>query len=118
MSSNIVVTNTCEYCKQPFNAKTVHTRYCSHTCNSRGYKQIKKEGKIEHIKRAFAATPTGKLQSAFDYAAILNKELLTIRETRAFLNITDVTLRRLLKEGVIQSSRLGKKHLIQNTTFI
>jgi excisionase family DNA binding protein len=113
MSTNIRVKRKCEYCKKEFTAQTIRTRYCSHQCNSRAYKKIKSEEKIEGVKRAFQVNPTGKLDSVFDYSTIQNKELLTIKETCAFLSITHVTLRRWLKNGVIHSSRIGKKHLIK-----
>jgi excisionase family DNA binding protein len=115
MSTNIRVKRKCEYCKQEFTAKTIRTRYCSHQCNSKAYKKIKSEEKIEGVKRALQIDPSGKFDSAFDYSTIRNKELLTIKETSAFLNITHVTLRRWLKEGVIHSSRIGKKHLIKRS---
>jgi hypothetical protein len=53
MSSNIEVIRICEHCK------TVHsqnnaTRYCSHICNSRGYKSLVRKGKVEsNNERAF-----------------------------------------------------------------
>jgi excisionase family DNA binding protein len=115
MSTNIRVTRECEYCKKEFTAKTIHTRYCSHNCNSRAYKKIKAIEKVEGVKRSLKVDPSGKIKSAFDYSTIRNKELLTIKETCAFLNITDVTLRRWLKEGVILSCRIGKKHLIKRS---
>ncbi len=115
MSTNISIKRKCEYCKEEFTAQTIRTRYCSHQCNSRAYKKIKSAEKIEGVKRALQVDPTGKLTGAFDYSTIQNKELLTIKETCAFLSITDVTLRRWLKDGIIQSSRIGKKHLIKRS---
>jgi excisionase family DNA binding protein len=115
MSTNIRVKRKCEYCKKEFTAKTIRTRYCSHQCNSRSYKKIKATEKIEGVKRALQVDTAGKLASIFDYSTVQNKELLTIKETCAFLNITGVTLRRWLKEGIVKSSRIGKKHLIKRS---
>jgi excisionase family DNA binding protein len=117
MSSNIRITKTCEYCNNEFEAKTVTTRYCSHSCNNKSYKQIKKEEKIKLATGNKIVTPKGKLKQAFDYPLIQGKELLTIKETCALLNITDVTLRRWLKDEIIQSSRVGKKHLIKRSNL-
>mgnify|MGYP003735899179 CR=1 FL=1 len=47
MSSNIIVKRICDYCKNTFDAKTTKTKYCSHICNSRGYKLNQKLKKIE-----------------------------------------------------------------------
>lgn len=46
---------------------------------------------------------------------LAGKELLTITEASALLNITHVTLRRWIKEGRIQSARIGKKHVIKRS---
>ena len=115
MSSNIRITKVCEYCKNEYEARTVYTHYCSHICNRKAYRIEKKKEKIEGMKRSLLVSPTGKLHETFDYSSIQNKELLTIKETCAFLNITHVTLRRWLKKGVIKSSRVGKKHLIKRS---
>jgi excisionase family DNA binding protein len=70
---------------------------------------------VKGAKRSNLAKPSGKLQDTFDYTSIKDKEILTIKEACAFLNITHVTLRRWLKAGVIKSSRIGKKHMIKRS---
>lgn len=116
MSTNIRVKRKCEYCKKEFTAKTIRTRYCSHQCNSRAYKKIKSEEKIKQAKSVYKvkpSIPTINRNSAWDYTQIQSKQLLTINEACALLSITQVTLRRWLKDGLITSGRIGKKHLIQ-----
>jgi excisionase family DNA binding protein len=115
MSSNIRITKICEHCKTEFTAKTLSTRYCSHSCNCKAYKLYKLNKEIESTKKILSVNIHGKLKNIFDYTSIQNKELLTIKETCAFLNTTHVTLRRWLKDGIIQSSRVGKKHLIKRS---
>lgn len=39
MSSNIRINRIFGYCHQKFVAKTLTTKYCSHTCNQRDYKK-------------------------------------------------------------------------------
>jgi excisionase family DNA binding protein len=115
MSSNIRIEKTCEYCKCKFIAKTIYTRFCSHSCNRKAYKLSKRNEKVKDAKRSLKAAPTGRLQDLFDYSAIKEKELLTINEASAFLCITQVTLRRWMQEGIVKSSRIGKKHLIHRS---
>jgi excisionase family DNA binding protein len=115
MSTNIRVKRKCEYCKKEFTAKTIRTRYCSHQCNSRAYKKIKSEEKIKHEKRVYRIKPPVQPINnivSWDYTQIQSKQLLTINEACALLSITQVTLRRWLKDGIITSGRIGKKHLI------
>ncbi len=116
MSTNIRVKRKCEYCKKEFTAKTIRTRYCSHQCNSRAYKKIKSEEKIKQTKRTYKIKPPVvpiNTNMPWDYSLIQSKQLLTINEACVLLSITQVTLRRWLKNGVITSGRIGKKHLIQ-----
>ncbi len=116
MSTNIRVKRKCEYCKKEFTAKTIRTRYCSHHCNSRAYKKIKSEEKIKQAKRIYKVKlPIVPINTnvPWDFTQIQSKQLLTINEACVLLSITQVTIRRWLKDGIITSGRIGKKHLIQ-----
>jgi excisionase family DNA binding protein len=116
MSSNIRITKVCEYCKNEFEARTILTRYCSHVCNRKAYRHAEREEKLQlAIKSNQQTKPIGKLKSVVDYSILQNKELLTINETCLLLNITHVTLRRWIKDNIITSSRIGKKHLIRRS---
>ena len=50
--SKIPIKKICEYCNSGFYAHKESTRYCSHTCNSRAYKQMKREAKTRTIEIA------------------------------------------------------------------
>jgi excisionase family DNA binding protein len=113
MSSNIRIEKTCEYCKSVYIAKTIKTRYCSHSCNNKAYKEAARSEKIKSATNTSSQTTPQKLITAFvNYDALSKKELLTIAEACLLLNITSVTLRRWIKEGVIKTNRIGKKHII------
>jgi len=117
MSSNIRISKACEYCKQLFTAKTIHTRYCSHTCNRKAYKGLKRKEKIDSVTRPSIPTnptiPPIPQIIGTDYIAISKKEFLTINEACLLLNITSVTLRRWIKSGIVPTQRIGKKHIIK-----
>ena len=115
MSSNIRITKTCEYCNSKFEAQKITTKYCSLKCNSKAYKKTLKTKKIKTAIANEAVKPASKLQTPVDYSSIQVKELLTIKETCALPNITDVTLRGWLNDNIITSSRIGKKHLIKRS---
>jgi predicted RNA-binding protein len=88
MSSNIRITKVCEYCKNEFEAKTITTKYCSHICNRKAYRQSEREEKLQKAKKSNQQTQViGKLKSVIDYSVLQNKELLTINETCLLLNI-------------------------------
>ncbi|RTZ03525.1 hypothetical protein EKM02_01445 [Flavobacterium sp. RSP49] len=77
MSSNIEVIRICEHCKKQFTARTTRTRYCSHICNSRGYKSLVRKGKVE--------------KSNNEIVQLLNTDLEKIKPLE-FLKITQATL--------------------------
>ena len=108
MSSNIRLTKTCEYCNQKFEARTITKRYCSHKCNSSAYKQAIRSNKLNTAIAKEAVKPKVTIKTNIDYSCIEAKELLSINETCALLNITHVTLRRWLKDNILTSSRIGK----------
>lgn len=117
MSSNIRVAKSCDYCSKEFIAKTIKTRYCSHSCNSKAYKAIKRDEKIKTVSNPTNPTfPTHppKLQiNTLDYSVLGMKEFLTIGEACMLLNISSVTIRRWIKDSTIKTSRIGKKHIIK-----
>lgn len=115
MSSNIRLTKTCEYCNQQFEARTITTKYCSHQCNSRAYKRDARNKKLKIAIVKEVVKPKATIKSNINYSHIETKELLTINEACALLSITHVTLRRWIKDSILTSSRIGKKHLIKRS---
>ena len=63
------------------------------------------------------STIFGTLHTKINFQVLATKELLTIAEASAYLNITHVTLRRWINEGRIKSKRIGKKHIIKRSTL-
>lgn len=111
MSSNIQVERICLFCNCKFIARTTKTRYCSHRCNSRHYKQSVKEEKIATSN--IQSSTIGLIKTKVDFPALANKQFLTLNEASALLNVTPVTFRRWIKEGMISTQRIGKKHIIK-----
>ncbi len=80
MSSNIRITKRCEYCRKEYEARRITTKYCSHGCNSRAYKQAIRETKVRTAVVKEKLEPKEKLITPIDYTIIQGKELLTINE--------------------------------------
>ena len=53
MGSNIYLQKICEQCGKEFTARTTVTRFCSHTCSSRAYKDRTRKDKVEKIDRHY-----------------------------------------------------------------
>jgi excisionase family DNA binding protein len=118
MSSNIRLTKLCEHCNKEFIAKTIQTRYCSHSCNNKAYKEAKRKEKLESVSRkGNIANPPNPQSLPINYSGLNQKEFLTINECSLLLNITSVTLRRWIKDQVISTKRVGKKHIIKRQSI-
>jgi hypothetical protein len=52
MSNKLEIIKKCEYCGKRFVAQRTTTRYCSHPCNSRAYKEDKKKRKVVGLNHA------------------------------------------------------------------
>lgn len=92
MSSNIRIQKICEYCKTKFEARTTKTRYCSPTCNKRGYKQNLMAEKIKPVEIA-----TKLKLNTLDIDEIKKKDFLTVKEVAFLLHMSLRTVYRLIE---------------------
>lgn len=114
MSSKIEIDKTCEYCGKPYTARTLYTRYCSHQCNSRAYKAIKRQERMDNHqliaagkKVAAPAASTSVIQE------IQAKEYLSVTETCVLVGVSRNTLFRWINSKVLRTYQHGTKHLIK-----
>jgi excisionase family DNA binding protein len=108
MSSNIIVVRICEFCKNEFEARTTTTKYCSHKCNSRGYKQNVKELKIKISDRETIT------KSVLPYEILNSKPYLSISESCKLLGISRSTIYRLIQQKKIDTHKIGNRSIIRN----
>jgi len=109
MSSNIEVQRICENCRKMFTAKTTKTRYCSHKCNSRGYKAKVKDNKIETSNKETA------LLTEVASVSISAKDFLNIMEASKLLGISRSTLYRIIERGEINTKKIGRRTIIRRS---
>ena len=118
MSSNIRLSKICEHCGQEFTAKTIRTRYCSHACNRKGYKKEERDKKLSTAKASIRVEPLNLRHDPVNWDELTRKPYLTVSEACIVLNIRVETLRRWIKEGTVQTKRVGKKHLISREILL
>lgn len=113
MSTNLHIPKTCEYCGNLFTARTTVTRYCSHKCNSRHYKQIKREEKVKQALRETlkqqTTTPQAVETSTINVA---NKDFLSITEASQLIGVSRWTIQRMIKRGQLKAVPFGRKHIV------
>lgn len=106
MSSNIEVQRICQCCNNEFIAKKTTTKYCSHKCASRAYKQRLKNVKIEESN---AETFKVKNKQIID---LKEKEFLTVKEVSILLGFSTRTLYRMINENRINAHKFTERKTI------
>lgn len=112
MSSNITIPKICVFCNKGFIAKTTVTKFCSHACASRSYKQVKKEEKVK-------ITQINEYQKSvgIDMSSINSKEFLSIKETCLLLGISRMSLHRYVKMKIIKPTKLVGRIIIKRQSL-
>ena len=103
MSSNIQVQRICEYCKEEFTARTTKTKYCSHKCNSRHYKERNRGVKILKSEEETSQ----KLSLEAEKLNVL--DFLTVKEVSVLLKCSIKTVHSNIKNGNIKAINFGER---------
>lgn len=109
MSSNLTFKKICEYCGKEFEAKTLYTRYCNHTCNSRHYKKMKREEKIQTVLQPHHA----ELEPQKFDTTIQQKEFLSVDEAATLLGASRRTIQRMIAKGALKVGKLGRRIIVR-----
>ncbi len=109
MSSNIKIRRVCQHCKNEFEAQKTTTKFCSHKCASRAYKENLRNLKVELSNKE---TETISTQHITELQA---KEFLSINESCNLIGISRRTLYRILKRGEIKAGKFGKRTIIRRS---
>ena len=104
MSSSIRLKSICDYCGNEFIDKTIKTRYCSHSCNSKDYKARKKNQKVKEV------TNLKKGEMQLNNLDILNsKDFLTVQDVSLIIGCSSRTVYRLISNGTIKAVNLSER---------
>ena len=105
MSSNIRLLKTCQECGKEFVAKTTVTKNCSNICAKRAWKRRQREKKIE----ASIEEEKKIIPQHIKNSHLVNKEILSIKETCSLIGISRPTFYKLVKDGVLKSTKIGSR---------
>lgn len=112
MGSNIHLQKICERCGREFTARTTVTRFCSHTCSSRAYKDRIRKGTIEKIKAETIRIKTKEI------GEIQARDVLTVSEVAALVGCSRRTAYRLTATGTILGQRLTRIRRSEVDSFL
>lgn len=107
MSSKIQIERICECCGSTFTAQTTVTKYCSHKCASRAYKERQRKDKII---QSDCATNTIKKKAIEE---LNNKPYLSISEVCILLGVARQTIYNLIHRGELKMGKLGNRTIIR-----
>ena len=103
MSSNIKIQRICQHCNNEFTARTTVTKYCSHKCASRAYKDRTRKKKVEK------SNIETKKVIARPVEIVNAKEFLTVKDVSILLSCSIRTAYRLIDNGTINAVNLGTR---------
>lgn len=101
--SQLKIPKICEYCGNPFEAKTVITRFCSTNCIQKAKRKKEKSQKEELQRQQILES-----NAAF-IADIQTRPYISISEATVLFGISKDTIRRLIKAGKIPATNLGER---------
>ena len=107
MSTNIKITRICEFCKNEFTARTTRTRYCSLSCNSKGYKSIVRQSKIKQSNMQTEIAKNPELE------IVRVKDFLSISQASILFGISRRTFYRIISRGELDVAKFGTRTVIR-----
>lgn len=107
MSSNIRITRICQFCGESFTARTTVTKFCSHRCSARAYKQRQRAKQTEK-----SVSETVKYIS-IEKTKLQSKEFLSINETAELLNLSRRVVSNAVNSEKLKAVRFGRRVVIR-----
>lgn len=99
-ASKIEIHKVCEYCGKTFVAWKSTTRFCSKTCNSRDYKQRRREQRVAIIEKETNARPIENIK---------DKAILPPKDVAVLLGLSTRNVYYLINKGLLKASHLSTR---------
>ncbi len=112
MSTNIRVKKVCDHCGGVFTAKTLVTRYCSHRCNQRAYKDKQREAKLVKAAEITRQSPFSESETSDE------NKMINIKQMAAIIGLGERTLYRLMKDDDFPKIKVGARLLFNKADVI
>lgn len=106
MSSNFTVNKVCEHCGNIFSARTTVTRFCSHKCNSKNYKQKLREEKIGVSNQEVRQVISHKLEE------LTSLEFLSVKAAAKLLGASNKIVYHMIRSGRLKATNLSARKTV------
>lgn len=103
-TSSIRIKKVCEWCGEVFYAQKVSTRYCSHSCNSKAYKEAARNKRIQETE---AKTEAFINQQPIE--GIKDKDYLSFAEAGTLLGISRQAVYKMVTAGHLKASKISSR---------
>lgn len=97
----VSVTKICELCGGSFTAQKTTTRFCSHACSAKAYKEAKREVAIKSVKRE-----TSIIEVERPVSHLKEKEYFNVAETALLLGVSKQTVYNMIYSGVLKAAQI------------
>ncbi|MEG1949874.1 MAG: helix-turn-helix domain-containing protein [Odoribacter sp.] len=104
MTSSIKIKKVCEWCGEVFYAQKTTTRYCSHRCNSRSYKETTRNKRIQEAERK-----TETFISQQPKQTVKDMEFLSFAKAGILLGITRQAVYKMVASGHLKASKISSR---------
>ncbi|HZL09712.1 MAG TPA: helix-turn-helix domain-containing protein [Prolixibacteraceae bacterium] len=104
MSSRLEIEKICEWCSKRFIAKKTTTKYCSHDCNSKAYKSIKRGDKIKKVTEQIFIEESQK-----PLKQLKERNYFKIAEVALLLGLSRQSVYNMIYSGKLKTSQLSSR---------
>ncbi len=114
MSNKVKIERICEHCGKSFLAQTCKTRFCSHACNSRHYKEMIRNGRYNVITKEVKEEKKQRIKLSVDEVEFIqSKEFISLKQMSIYLGICRKSVYTYLRKYSIPFSRMSGRIIVE-----
>ena len=114
MSNKVKIERICEHCGKSFLAQTCKTRFCSHACNSRHYKEMIRNGRYNVITKEVKEEKKQRINLSVDEVEFIqSKEVISLKQLGIYLGICRKSVYTYLRKYSIPFSRMSGRIIVE-----
>lgn len=113
MSNKVKIERICEYCGKNFIAQTCKTRFCSHACNSKHYKESIRSGRYNIVTKEVKEEKQQRLRLSIDEIEFIQaKEYISLKQFATYLGVGRRSVYNYIHKYQIPFIKIGRRTMI------